>query len=552
MIPKLFISDGIIAAETPYELKDTCKSIPGHRWNKTRRRWEFPLTPTTAKICIDKFSEITDLIDDEIHNTAELIIRRQTAINSSNLNEIRSKITPWQHQLQGYWFAEGQPASLLAMDMGTGKSKIVVDLVNNNPELRMILIVAPVSVLNVWKREFSKHSIDNLRPIILYNAKIAKRLEIAQQNYQLNTARQLPSIFVINYEAVWRQPFAKWCLMVNWDLIVYDEIHKLKAPGGVASRFCSRLSDRAKYRIGLTGTPMPHSPLDIYAQFRALDKGIFGTSFTAFRSQYAEMGGFHQKQVIRFKNQDDLRSKFDSISFQVRKEDVLDLPPSIDTVRDFYLDEETKIVYNSLESQFWAEVDEGLITATNALVKLLRLQQLTSGFLKLDDQDELLQVSTAKQDVLRDIIEGIDTTKHHIVVFTRFIADLDAVREVAENLNLEYGEVSGRRKDIDGEAIYPENIQIMGVQIQAGGLGIDLSRASYVIYYSLGFSLGDYEQSKARVHRPGQKLPVTNIHLIARDTVDERVFTALQERREIISEILKRGSNGRETTEQTD
>jgi len=555
MLTKVYVDSGVIVAKTPFELKEICRSIPGRRWNKARRRWEFPFTPTAAQTVIEKFEPFTELIDNEIYEMALLAVQRKEMRETSNLKEIKSKIKPWEHQLRAYWFAKDQTATMLAMDMGTGKSKVIVDLIDNDISIQKVLIICPVSVLNVWDREFRKHSISDIKPLILYYDKISKRLETAQSYIKVNDVRKKRSVLVINYEAVWRQPFAKWCLESEWDLIVFDEVHKLKAPGGVASRFCSRLADRARQRIGLTGTPMPHSPLDVYGQFRALDKGIYGTSFTSFRAQYAEMGGFHQKQVVRFKNQDDLRRRFDKIAFQVRKEDVLDLPPSIDTIQDFYLDEATVKIYDSLEKQFWAEVDQGIITASNALVKLLRLQQLTSGFLKLDDSEDILQVSTSKQDALKDVIEGIDTGRAKLVIFTRFVNDLDIVERIAHDFKLEYGEVSGRRKDLTGEASYPDDVNILGVQIQAGGLGIDLSAASYAIYYSMGFSLGDYEQSKARIHRPGQTKPVTNIHLLARNTVDFSVFYALKTRGDIINSILKmKGvqANGRTQIEQAD
>jgi len=555
MLTKVYVDSGVIVAKTPFNLKEICRSIPGRRWNKARRRWEFPLTPTAAQTVIEKFEPFTELIDNEIYEMALLAVQRKEMRETSNLKEIKSKIKPWEHQLRAYWFAKDQTATMLAMDMGTGKSKVIVDLIDNDISIQKVLIICPVSVLNVWDREFRKHSISDIKPLILYYDKISKRLETAQSYIKVNDVRKKRSVLVINYEAVWRQPFAKWCLESEWDLIVFDEVHKLKAPGGVASRFCSRLADRARQRIGLTGTPMPHSPLDVYGQFRALDKGIYGTSFTSFRAQYAEMGGFHQKQVVRFKNQDDLRRRFDKIAFQVRKEDVLDLPPSIDTIQDFYLDEATVKIYDSLEKQFWAEVDQGIITASNALVKLLRLQQLTSGFLKLDDSEDILQVSTSKQDALKDVIEGIDTGRAKLVIFTRFVNDLDIVERIAHDFKLEYGEVSGRRKDLTGEASYPDDVNILGVQIQAGGLGIDLSAASYAIYYSMGFSLGDYEQSKARIHRPGQTKPVTNIHLLARNTVDFSVFYALKTRGDIINSILKmKGvqANGRTQIEQAD
>ena len=85
----------------------------------------------------------------------------------------------------------------------------------------------------------------------------------------------------------------------------------------------------------------------------------------------------------------------------------------------------------------------------------------------------------------------------------------------------------------------PEDVQVMGVQIQSGGVGIDLTRAHIAIYYSMGYSLGDYVQSLARLHRPGQDHPVAFFHLVASNTVDQQVYSALQSRQNVVAEILE-------------
>ena len=118
----------------------------------------------------------------------------------------------------------------------------------------------------------------------------AKRDE-AQRKINLAKARGVPVVVVINYDSAWRTPFAEWALKQKWDLVVADEIHRCKAPGGKASRFLARLGKAARFRLGLSGTPMPHSPLDVYGYFRFIDATIFGWSYNRFRQHFAVMGG---------------------------------------------------------------------------------------------------------------------------------------------------------------------------------------------------------------------------------------------------------------------
>jgi SNF2 family DNA or RNA helicase len=434
----------------------------------------------------------------------------------------------WKHQEEALAFALKRPHTMLAMAMGTGKSKVAIDLISERKAQR-VLIVCPKSVVHIWPSEFNKH---DRWPAVFApkNGNVASKTESLKRAME-TTGR--PVVFVVNYETMWRDPFLKVALSYAWDWVILDESHRIKSPGGVASRAAHRLGRQAKYRLCLTGTPMPHSPMDLYAQYRFLDSSIFGTSFVSFKAHYAIMGGYLRKQVISFRYQDELREKMYSLAFRVSK-DVLDLPEAQHESRTFNLQPETRRIYESLEHVLVAQVEEGIISASNALVKLLRLQQLTSGYIKDDDGVER-KLEEGKQDLLDDLLQDMPR-REPIIIFCRFHSDLNAVRRIAERQDRSHGELSGRRNDLD--KFYSKECDLLAVQLQSGGVGIDLTRAHYAIYYSLGFSLGDYEQSLARLHRPGQTKPVQYYHLIAEGTVDEKVYQALRDRREVVGYVL--------------
>jgi SNF2 family DNA or RNA helicase len=431
---------------------------------------------------------------------------------------------------------------MLALEMGCGKSKIAVDLIVNH-DLRKVLIICPLSVVGVWPREFRTHAGVDYNVIPLNEGSVEKRTKIAQACVELARRKNEPIALVINYESAASGAFAKWSLAQDWDLVLLDESHRIKAPGGKRSMHFAHLGKRAKRRLCLTGTPLPHSPMDIYAQFRFLDASVFGTSFVQFRNRYANMGGYGGHQVISYKNIPELHRKMYSRSFRVTK-DVLDLPPYHHTDRTFSLGSEASRFYKTLEDKMYAELDDGEITVSNALVRLLRLQQVTSGYI-MDDAGNTRHVDSAKIDMLADVLEDIDPSEP-VVIFARFKEDLERIKKLVEKREKKdgkmcrYGEVSGDRKDLD-EGRFPENVDVLGVQIQSGGVGIDLTRAHFAIYYSLGFSLGDFEQSLSRVHRPGQTEPTTFIHLLARGTVDEKVYKALRKRKQVVEYVLSEG-----------
>ena len=469
-----------------------------------------------------------------------------------------AKTTPWQHQLKGYWFCYGKKASLLGYDMGTGKSAIAVHLIINRGH-RRILIVCPLSVVDVWPSEFKRHA---GKPIYVKALKgtVAKKVKDAQEALATAEALDLPCVLVINYESVWRPPFGPsyneknrmieqgFAMEAGFDLVVADEVHKVKSSGGIASKFLAKLGQKVLYRLGLTGTPMPHSPLDIYGIFRFLDPNIFGWSFSRFRAQYADCHPMFKSKVLRYKNQVQLNDKVYSLMIRVMKRDVLDLPPVTHVERFCTLEPAARKAYDQLEANFVAGINGGVITVQNALGKLLRLQQLTSGYLPLQKASEsfgdadddfgdvvLTEISTAKRKLLEDELDNLPIDEP-IVVFAKFTKDLELIKEVAEKSGRRACELSGQRKELlawqNGE------YDLIAVQVKTGESGISLVRSCYVFYYSLGFSLGDFDQSLARADRPGQERPVTYTHLLVENSIDGKVYQSLRDHKDVIESII--------------
>jgi SNF2 family DNA or RNA helicase len=538
------LKDARLALQAGYHWKEVCTSIPGARWDKAAKVWTYPATPSAARSIADAFPAGAMTWADDAQALladADAMARAQHHKTADDLQPIPlTKTTPWTHQLRAYHFAKDLSASMLALDMGVGKTKISIDLVVNKG-WRRVLILCPKSVVQVWPLEFTKHAGAPVRVLPLDEGSVSARAAAMLAFLELQTARDEPAVVVGNYDAIWRTPMDRTVLGVRWDAVICDESHRIKAPGGKAALFCSQLGDRVPCRIALTGTPLPHSPLDAYAQYRFLDKGIFGTSFVNFRARYAVMGGFNGKQVLSYQNQDEFHRKFYSLAYRVKSEDVQQLPEAIDVVRPVTLSSYARKLYDTLKKEFVVGVGDGTITAGNALTRLLRLQQIGSGWARQDrnvetgDEGALMQIDQAKQDVLADLLEDL-ADDEPIVVFCRFHHDLEAVHTVAAALGRGSLELSGRRNELhrwqSGAA------PILAVQTQSGGVGINLVRARYCVFYSLGFSLGEYLQARKRTHRPGQDRSVTYFHLIATKTVDEDVYKALSARQDVVDTIL--------------
>ncbi len=334
-------------------------------------------------------------------------------------------------------------------------------------------------------------------------------------------------------------------------LLVHN-CHNLKSPGGKASNYFAKVRLIAKQIIGLSGTPLPHSPLDAYGLYRFLDPSIFGRNFHFFKTTYAILKTIEKKPdgdeskkdnpfarrmkpiqiVVGFKNTEDFARKFNSIRIHVTR-DVLDLPEAVHNHVSVELPPAAQRIYKSLDKQFFADLDTGEITAAHALTRLLRLQQLTGGHLKTDEGVSTV-VHTAKAEALKTLMEGIEP-EEPIAIFCRFTSDIAFCHDMVKKVGRKSVELSGQRKELKS---WSNDQNVLVAQIRTAREGIDLTFARYNIYYSLGYSLAEYEQSLARSHRPGQTKTMFYYHLIAVNTVDVKVYKALRERRDVIDAII--------------
>lgn len=532
--PNYRIHGGRLYVQVPRQVRHLAADLPGARFDAGLGCWHLPATPAAWEAFTGRFPNAGD----SENELAEALAERRRAhgnVGSYAGTEpcYEHHLRPWAHQHEATMFAGTMDACLLHCWMGTGKTKIALDTANLRGH-RTVLVVCPCSVIDVWRLEAEKHAPGKWRVLTLQGESVAKRAQRLRAALDFSERTGRPLLVAVNYEVTWREPLAKALRAHEWGMLVFDESHRIKAPGSKQSRAAARIP--AAHRLALTGTPMPHSPLDLYGQYRALDPGIFGTSYTKFRDRYAVLGGPDRNWVTGFTNQDELRANMDRICYHVSS-DVLELPEMQVIDRECDLEKEAARVYHELENEFIAELDEGVVTAANAVVKLLRLQQVAAGAVT-NEAGDLVTVSKAKRSLLAEMLEDIGPEP--VVVFCRFTHDLQTVRAVAQKLGRRYGEISGNEKDY--LAWKAGNVDVLGVQVQAGGEGLDLTEARYALYFTRGFSLGNYQQTLARIHRPGQERPVTVYRLLAqnagRATVDQRIARTLAHREAQIARVL--------------
>lgn len=400
--------------------------------------------------------------------------------------------------------------------------------------IHRVLIVAPLSILSVWEAEFAQFAAFDYALAVLTGDSAKKMDTLRHMN---GAALQ---VAVVNYESAWRmeQELAAW----GPDLIVCDEGHKIKTHNISASKAMHRLGAKAGYRLLLTGTLITNKAIDVFSPYKFLNPTIFGTSFYAFRSRYFDMVGYgNHTPVLKKSMEAELSARLHSIAYRAAKADCLDLPETTDVVRQVELEPAARKIYRSLVKESFAELASGEVTAPNVLTRLLRLSQLTGGFLGSDENAAVQQISSAKLSAMEDILESAVAEGQKLVIIARFLPEIRAIGKELDRRGLRYACITGEVQDRAAQVAQFQNdtdVPVFVGQIATAGLGLTLTAASTMVFYSLDYSMSNYEQAKARIHRVGQRNPCTYIHLIAKGTVDEKVLTALRNKADLAKALV--------------
>lgn len=367
-------------------------------------------------------------------------------------------------------------------------------------------------------------------------------------------ANERTLVFIVNYEKVWRDGIGGIFLRKTFglDCVICDESHRIKTPRSKCSMYLSKLGKVVSHRYLVTGTPLAENPTDVYAQYKFLDPTIFGTNLGKFRDEYevidpvmtARIGHRILDKEHPYKNLDKLHEKMFSCAFYV--ESSVELPEQTDIPRFFKMPSRTEKLYKQVFKEKVAEMNGLWLSSDTILTTILRLQQITSGYARVEDIDtkeqKILNVDSARQDALRELLEEFPVGEP-VVVFARFKKDLKNIHKVCRELGYSSSEVSG---SVDTLKEWKEGkTQVLAVQYTAGSESIDLTRARYCIYYSLTQRLALYEQSRKRIHRPGQTRPVYYYHLLETMskglTIDEKMYQALKNKQDIVKYVMERG-----------
>lgn len=533
------------------------KNISGLRWNRTTRCMVGPVSLNL----LDGLARYYKLPAD-METKRQRLGKTRREIDAERLAEDPAPLLPYpvnanlyKHQIRGANMALRAFGALDAktpgggfgelFEMGCGKTLTTIAVAGalyNLGKIDRVLVVAPTSVCSVWPHDLNQFATFPWEARVLLGDK-KKRLKALNEleNWPFKALR----IAVINYESTHREGIFEALAAYKPDLIVCDESQRIKNPSAAQSKALHKLGDAAPFRMILSGTPVQNNAVDLYSQYRFLDPAVYGANFYAFKNRYCIMGGYGQHQIVGYRNMDELVEKEHSVAYRVTKEECLDLPQQTFINRYVQFTDAEQAIYEQLRKSSFLELETGEnVTATTILTMYLRLMQLTGGFLTADESTRPKQVNTAKLDALADIVDDyvVDAGKK-LVIFARFRAEIAALENLLRLRKIQYGSIYGdvpmeeRGKIVEDFQTNPDT-KVFVAQIQTAGLGITLHAASTAVFYSYDYNYANYAQALARIHRIGQRLPVTYIHLVVDGSIDEKILAALENKEDMAKTVV--------------
>ena len=471
-----------------------------------------------------------------------------------NVTEFIFKTTPYQHQLNALKESHDKEEFALFMEMGCGKSKVIIDNfvhLFKQQKINGVLILAPKGVYDTW---FSKEIPIHIPEETNYHIVKWSNANTKKNKKSLATLYEEPerlNIFIMNIEALSTRKgtqFVTNFLFKRKCMFVVDESTTIKNHKAKRTINAVRLGKYAYYKRILTGSPVTKSPLDLYSQAYFLDPALLGfSSYFSFRARYANLldrsaNGRTFKQVVGYKNLTELNESLLKFSSRVLKKDCLDLPDKIYLKRIIQLTDEQRRIYRDLQKQARSLLSQGTVTITHIITQIIRLHQISCGFVGLDGGG----ISELPSQRLPELMEILEETDGKVIIWANYRHDIQKIEQELtkvygkECIGTYHGDVGQeRREEVINQFQDPDSeLRFFVGNTQTGGYGITLTAAKTVIYYSNNYDLEKRLQSEDRAHRIGQTNKVTYIDIVCERTVDEKIVKALRQKQSIAQTVL--------------
>lgn len=434
------------------------------------------------------------------------------------LPKFRLPYHPHEYQIHCTEFIIANTSAGLFLDMGLGKSVItltaLVDLLHDSFEVSKVLVIAPLRVANTtWLDEVLKWK-------HLKNLRVSRVLGSARDRTM--ALHKKADIYTINRENV---PWLVELYKNEWpfDMVIIDELSSFKSPSAKRFRALKKVRHKIKRIVGLTGTPAPNGLLDIWSQLYLLDGGErLGRTFSGYRGRYFHPqkyvnGGIPTDYALNDDAEEKIYNKISDICISMKALEYLKMPEIIFNKVEVELSEKEMKLYRKLERDLLLPLEDSDVDAANAAVLSNKLLQMAGGTV-YDEYKDVHQIHDRKLDALEDLVEAANGKP--VLIYYGFKHERDRIRKRFETGEINTSEdiAKWNRGEMKIALCHPASAG-HGLNLQEGG--------STIIWFGITWSLELYQQANARLWRQGQKQTVVIHHILAKDTIDQRVMMAL-------------------------
>ena len=530
-----------IVIRTPFEMKVDCENLSSRRWDKMTKTWRSPLTLATLEEVLFAFNGraiVTDEVKSALENLrskssmfCQLKNRLDIDTDDATYDWKRDDTPPFRHQVSGTMSLLNRAKVILADEPGLGKTRTMIDAADERLGAGLcerVIIVCPATLKGNWKNEilrWSTYPCDPWQVLILDGDKMDRLVT-------LRAAWGAPWL-ILNYELA-RIHAEELVKLVDGQYLICDEAHRIKNMLAQTTKVIHSM--RPQFTNLSTGTPVHDKPKDIFSLVQLVEPGLMGTTFFQFQDRYMIRGGFKEKEVVGYKNLDDMRARAELIMVRRLKDQVIDLPPKLYKRREIEMRGDQAREYKRMREElvaFYREIPEAQfrLRAANAMGQILRLQQIADGFLAVADLKPQWFEEQPKLDELKGIVEELVANNQKIVVWSRFLPVTEKVEQEFRQLGAVriHGQVpAGVRTEMVRRFQEDPDCRVFVGQIQAGGEGITLTASTFQVFMDLPWGPSTMRQAEDRLHRMGTRGSVTVMKLICRNSIDERVEKLLK------------------------
>ena len=572
---KCIYKDNSLLVYAEYNDRESLKAAHG-RWSPSLKAWKFPFT-------IPAYEAIKGLPNCEISDKVKAYFDAKLADISVNvgadLESFQFKTKAYQHQKLLSQLVINKKRVFFLCSVGTGKTKAAIDAVsflNSQGTINRVLVITPAAIMDNFANEVKAHSHYDS---IVVRGSVDKRQKLLSQNAMFH---------IINYDILTRMQEFIVKRDPQWDMIICDEIHYCKerksnrskalqniCHGKYATKTTSTTADGKEYdkvkkmkvhngipyRVGLTGTLIANHWEDAFWPYAIVAPEIFGENYRVFQDKFLMMGGFmatnpktgekFPSQILGYRNQEQFQQMLALNSLKYELDDVVDLPEEVHMKRLIELGPDAQHTYDTAKDQFILLSESEAKTTHNLLEQMLRLSQITAGFVPKIIEGEAIpdcyvDISREKLDALRDVLEEIDEGAQ-VIIWCRFRHSIDRVEELCNELGLKSIIYDGRQKEKGIYSEYNEGKAQVWIGQIATGVGYSIPGAKYAIFYEMDYSRINHTQAKGRNRRlsGSEKGSCIYVYLLAKNTIDEAILTTLKEKDFNAADALKAVKGGK-------